>query len=126
MAWGRAHARGMDEQIALEDSVSRGVGAVRQSRLCSYDPRLMQQCPYAVMEWRHGDQTCRYFSVALTDGGMEALCRRAATDGEPAPRGSAPEVEVIAEHGLSAGSKSHAYVTLGRGGRRTSRWILRA
>jgi hypothetical protein len=76
MAWGRAHARGMDEQIGLEDSVSRGVRAERQSRLCSYDPRLMQQCPYAVMEWRHGDQTCRYFSVALTDGGMEALCRR--------------------------------------------------
>lgn len=75
MAWGRAHARGMDEQIALEDFVSRGVRA-RQSRLCSYDPGLMQQCPYAVMEWRHGDQTCRYFSVALTDGGMEALCRR--------------------------------------------------
>jgi hypothetical protein len=76
MAWGRAHARGMDEQIALEDSVSRGVRAERQSRLCSYDPGLMQQCPYAVMEWRHGDQTCRYFSVALTDAGPIELAGR--------------------------------------------------
>jgi hypothetical protein len=65
----------MDEPVAFEDGIPADVMARLPSPRCTYDPRLMNLCPHAVMEWRSGDQTCRYFSVALTDRGMEALCR---------------------------------------------------
>jgi hypothetical protein len=65
----------MDEPVALEDGTPAQVMARLPSPHCTYDSRLMHLCPHAVMEWRGGDQTCRYFNVALTDRGMEALCR---------------------------------------------------
>ena len=65
----------MDEPTVVEDRIPAEVMARPSSPRCAYDPRMMHLCPRAVMEWRGGDQTCRYFSVALTDRGMEALCR---------------------------------------------------
>ncbi len=65
----------MDEPTVVEDRIPAEVMARPSSPRCAYDPRMMHLCPRAVMEWRGGDQICRYFSVDPTDRGMEALCR---------------------------------------------------
>src|ERR1035437_6868571 len=74
-AGGRAQDRGMDETTVVEDRIPAEVMARPSSPRCAYDPRMMPLCPRAAREGRGGDQTCRYFSVDLTDRGMEALCR---------------------------------------------------
>lgn len=71
----RAHDGGVDGPTAAEDHAAAEVAGRQSSPPCTYDPRMMHLCPRAIMDSREGDSTCRYFSVALTDRGMEGLCR---------------------------------------------------
>jgi glycosyltransferase involved in cell wall biosynthesis len=91
---GRACRRAVDGTTPVDDRRAADT-AGRQSPPCTYDPRMMHLCPQAIMEGPDGERTCRYFGVALTSRGMEALCR---SPWPPATRRAADSVSDTAIH----------------------------